>query len=107
MFGYTAERRQERADIADYRSLLREVMAELNQHNYDTALALAEFTTAAQNDTVGDDSPAEAGSFAGASLYVRERANESNPELEVEAFLKFEISDKLQINRHNIIEINN
>ena len=42
MFGYTAERRQERADIADYESLLGDTMAELNEKNYDAALALAE-----------------------------------------------------------------
>lgn len=56
-----------------------------------TMLDIAEFTTAAENDTVGDDSPAEGGQFA-SPLYVRERANENNPELEVEAFLKFDLS---------------
>ena len=42
LFGYTAERRQERADISDYESLLAVVMTELNNKNYDAALALAE-----------------------------------------------------------------
>ena len=56
-----------------------------------TTVPMLEFATAAENDTVGDDSPAEGGQFAG-PLYVRERANENNPELEVEAFLKFDLS---------------
>ena len=42
VFGYTEERRQERADITDYESMLVVVMAELNKNNYDAALALAE-----------------------------------------------------------------
>ncbi len=44
------------------------------------------FQTAADNG----ESPATSGQFAG-PLYVRERANENNPELEVNAFLKFDL----------------
>ena len=41
IFGYTAERRQERADIDDYIALLAELCAGLNPDNYATAVALA------------------------------------------------------------------
>ncbi|NQY03156.1 MAG: indolepyruvate ferredoxin oxidoreductase family protein [Halieaceae bacterium] len=41
LFGYTEERRQERADISDYEQLLDVVSAELNGTNYDAAAALA------------------------------------------------------------------
>ncbi len=41
LFGYTAERRQERADIDDYIALLAELRAGLNPDNYATAVALA------------------------------------------------------------------
>jgi indolepyruvate ferredoxin oxidoreductase len=40
-FGYTAERKQERTDIEDYRQLLDAVMADLDGDNYSTALELA------------------------------------------------------------------
>lgn len=40
VFGYTDERKQERQDIADYRALLDDVMAELKPDNYDTAVDL-------------------------------------------------------------------
>lgn len=50
-------------------------------------LDVADSTTAADNG----QSPAAAGQFAG-PLYVRERANENDPQLEVEAFLKFDLS---------------
>jgi hypothetical protein len=46
-----------------------------------------EFQTAADNG----ESPATSGQFAG-PLYVRERANESSPQLEVQAFLQFDLS---------------
>ena len=46
-----------------------------------------EFRTAAENG----QSPATSGAFAG-PLYVRERGNEANPELEVQAFLRFDLS---------------
>jgi indolepyruvate ferredoxin oxidoreductase len=41
IFGYTAERRQERADIDDYIALLAELCAGLNNENYATAVELA------------------------------------------------------------------
>jgi len=41
LFGYTEERRQERADIADYEALLETVMRELDSDHYDAALELA------------------------------------------------------------------
>ena len=41
VFGYTAERRQEREDIEDYCRLLDTVMALVNEDNYDAALELA------------------------------------------------------------------
>jgi indolepyruvate ferredoxin oxidoreductase len=41
-FGYQAERRQERALIAQYTSDLRMVMAGLTAANFDTAVALAD-----------------------------------------------------------------
>ncbi|MEM8564281.1 MAG: DUF6537 domain-containing protein, partial [Pseudomonadota bacterium] len=41
VFGYTAERRQERLDIVEYESLIDDVRAYLNSENYDTACALA------------------------------------------------------------------
>ncbi|MEM8659727.1 MAG: DUF6537 domain-containing protein, partial [Pseudomonadota bacterium] len=41
VFGYTAERRQERLDIAEYESLIDDVRAYLDVENYDTACALA------------------------------------------------------------------
>ena len=40
-FGYTRERRQERADIDDYWNLLQTVMADLAEDNYAVALELA------------------------------------------------------------------
>ena len=46
------------------------------------------FQTAADNG----QAPAASGQFAG-PLYIRERANENNPELEVNAFVKFDLSD--------------
>ncbi len=42
IFGYSDERRQERADIDDYRQLLDELLAGLTQQNYATALELAQ-----------------------------------------------------------------
>ncbi|MEM1154253.1 MAG: DUF6537 domain-containing protein, partial [Pseudomonadota bacterium] len=41
VFGYSAERHQERLDIAEYESLIDDVRAYLNSDNYDTACALA------------------------------------------------------------------
>ena len=41
LFGYTAERRQERADIDEYLQLLDELLAGLGDENYDIALELA------------------------------------------------------------------
>ena len=41
MFGYTEERRSERALIKDYRSSMEEVMRSLNERNHATALELA------------------------------------------------------------------
>jgi indolepyruvate ferredoxin oxidoreductase len=40
-FGYTAERRQERADIADYCALLDTLKSNLGKDNYGAALELA------------------------------------------------------------------
>ena len=42
VFGYTAERKQERADIADYEAVLAVLASEVNPENYEAALALAE-----------------------------------------------------------------
>ncbi len=41
VFGYTAERRQERQDVADYRKLLDSVLAEVDSGNYSVAVELA------------------------------------------------------------------
>ena len=41
VFGYTAERRRERADLADYRALLDTLVAGLGESNYTAALELA------------------------------------------------------------------
>ncbi|TDG14836.1 indolepyruvate ferredoxin oxidoreductase family protein [Seongchinamella unica] len=41
IFGYTAERKQERQDIADYRELLEEIARRLDDENYSTAAELA------------------------------------------------------------------
>ena len=41
IFGYTAERRQERADIADYLALLDEVLPKLAEDNYPLVAELA------------------------------------------------------------------
>lgn len=41
IFGYTEERRQERADVADYVELLNDVVPRLTRDNYDTAVELA------------------------------------------------------------------
>ena len=41
VFGYTAERRRERADLADYRVLLDTLVAGLDESNYAAALELA------------------------------------------------------------------
>jgi indolepyruvate ferredoxin oxidoreductase len=41
IFGYTAERRQEQADLAQYRQLLDTLLAGLNDANYGAALELA------------------------------------------------------------------
>jgi indolepyruvate ferredoxin oxidoreductase len=41
MFGYTAERRQERQDIADYLDLLEEIASRLDDDNYHIAAELA------------------------------------------------------------------
>jgi indolepyruvate ferredoxin oxidoreductase len=40
LFGYTQERRQERADIDDYLQLLDLVLPQLDENNYDTVLEL-------------------------------------------------------------------
>ena len=42
IFGYSQERRQERADIDEYRQLLDELLAGLTQENYTAALELAQ-----------------------------------------------------------------
>ena len=42
VFGYTEERKMERALIAEYRELVGTVLAQLNAGNYDTAVALAQ-----------------------------------------------------------------
>ncbi len=52
-----------------------------------TVIPLNQFQTAADNG----ESPAASGQFAG-PFYVRERANENNPELEVNAFFDFDLS---------------
>ena len=44
IFGRTAERRQERADIEDYRALLQDVLSRLDDNNYDVGLELAQLT---------------------------------------------------------------
>ncbi len=44
VFGRSAERRQERADIEDYRSLLLEVVEHLDETNYDVGLELAQLS---------------------------------------------------------------
>jgi len=41
LFGYTAERREERQLIADYEKLVEELLANLRSENYSTAVALA------------------------------------------------------------------
>ncbi len=41
LFGYTEERRRERADISDYEALLDELLASLDETNYQPALELA------------------------------------------------------------------
>ncbi len=41
IFGYTAERRQERALIADYETLVEELLAKLSPENHDVAVELA------------------------------------------------------------------
>ncbi|HKK22141.1 MAG TPA: DUF6537 domain-containing protein, partial [Pseudohaliea sp.] len=41
LFGYTAERRQERADLADYQALLDEVLPRLEDDNYPLVVELA------------------------------------------------------------------
>ncbi|MFV8819422.1 indolepyruvate ferredoxin oxidoreductase family protein [Haliea sp. E17] len=42
IFGYTAERRRERSDIADYQALLDSVLGDLRDDNYAIALELAQ-----------------------------------------------------------------
>jgi indolepyruvate ferredoxin oxidoreductase len=42
IFGYTDERKMERALIGEYRELVGAVLAQLNAGNYDTAVALAQ-----------------------------------------------------------------
>ena len=42
IFGRTAERKRERADLAEYRSLLEEIIARLTRNNLDLACELAE-----------------------------------------------------------------
>ena len=42
IFGMTAERRQERQDIADYQGLLEDMLARLNESNYELGLELAD-----------------------------------------------------------------
>ena len=42
IFSYSAERRRERRDLADYRALLQTLSAGLNDDNYDTAVALVQ-----------------------------------------------------------------
>ena len=41
IFGYSLERKQERADIVDYRNLLSSLVGGLNDGNYEVALELA------------------------------------------------------------------
>jgi len=66
------------------------------QRQYQAAVGLEyplfdfEFQTAARNG----DSPAPVGSrVAGAPLFVRERADNNDPQLEVRSFLKFDLDD--------------
>ena len=42
IFGYSGERRRERQDIADYRTLVHDLVAGLTQENYETGVQLAE-----------------------------------------------------------------
>ena len=42
IFGYSAERRMERQLIGDYEKLIGEILAGLNEGNYDQAVALAQ-----------------------------------------------------------------
>jgi len=44
LFGYTAERKQERADIDEYRAMLEELLPKLTRDNYASALELAKLT---------------------------------------------------------------
>ncbi|MCA9267111.1 MAG: LamG domain-containing protein [Planctomycetales bacterium] len=64
-------------------------------HQYNAALGLETTTTVGLSDfttvSKSGESPGTSGLFAG-PLYVRERANGANPELEVEAFIKFDLS---------------
>ena len=41
-FGYTVERRMERALITDYQAIISQIIAHLGKGNYDTAVELAE-----------------------------------------------------------------
>jgi indolepyruvate ferredoxin oxidoreductase len=41
VFGYTQERKQERQDILDYRTLLESIILELRDDNYPVAVELA------------------------------------------------------------------
>ncbi|MFC1806567.1 DNRLRE domain-containing protein [Planctomycetota bacterium] len=77
-----------------------------------SVLGLSEFQTAARNGA----SPAPTGSrVAGAPLFVRERANDSDPQLEVRAFLKFDLAEMLTqadavsatLNLHEFNKLNN
>jgi indolepyruvate ferredoxin oxidoreductase len=44
LFGYTAERKQERADIDEYRAMLEDLLPGLTRDNYASALELAKLT---------------------------------------------------------------
>jgi len=44
LFGYSAERRRERADVAQYRKLVESVLAGLNEDNYGRGLELAKLS---------------------------------------------------------------
>lgn len=43
IFGYSQERRQERQLIIDYKRAIEQIVPELNAHNHDSAIAIAQF----------------------------------------------------------------
>jgi len=69
-------------------SLLPDVPPPPSPPTVTTVFDSFEFRTAADNG----DSPASAGAQFAGPLFVRERANENDPQLEVQAFLQFDLS---------------